>query len=389
MYYQSYKYRIYPTKEQEVLLNKTFGCNRFIWNQMLNERIKVYEKYKEDTDSLYSYNYTTEKDYKGEYDWLKEIDSISLQQTRLDLKQSYTNFFRNLKKGQISFPKFKSRHRKNSYRTINVNGNIEVHPLRKRIKVPKLGWIKYRDDRVPLTKINSITLSKTKSGKFYVSILHQKKDFKELPITTNIVGLDIGIKNFLVTSDGEVFQNLNLKRINEKKLNKLHKDLSRKKKGSNNRQKSRIELSKLYEKLNNQKQDYLHKVTNSLINENQVIVIENLNVKGMLKNRNLSKSIQNLSIHKFIQMLKYKSEWNNKTVIQVDRYFPSSKLCSHCGTKNEDLTLKDREWTCKKCDTTHDRDHNASVNILHEGKRILNKDTAGTAEINACEVITQ
>lgn len=380
MLLQSYKIRLYPTKDQESLLSKSFGSNRWMWNKMLGERIDIYEKYKDDKESLYSHTYTTEKDFKDKFDWLKEVDSISLQQTRIDLIRAYKNFFRDLKKGKVSFPNFKSKCARNSYRTININNNIAVNIPRKRIKLPKLGWVKFRDNREIKSRIRSVTVSKSKSGKYFCSILHERVE-KPLSFSSNFsVGIDLGISTFIVSSDGEIYDSLKPR----DKLSKLHKQLSKKKKGSMNRRKARIKLSRAYEKLNNIKEDYFHKTVNSLINENQVIAIESLNVSGMLKNRKLSKAIQQASFSRFKEILKYKCDWNGRDLVEINQYFPSSKLCSNCKEKNDELTLKDRVWTCKSCETQHDRDFNASVNILNEGLKILN-NTAGTAEINACK----
>ena len=188
----------------------------------------------------------------------------------------------------------------------------------------------------------------------------------------DFIGIDLGIKDFVITSEGEIFNNISVKRNNEKKLAKLHRELSRKQKGSSNRNKAKIKLARLYEKLNNKKENYLHHITNSLLDENQVIVMEDLNVSGMMKNHKLARSIQELSLYRFKEMLKYKAEWYGNHIVLVDRFFPSSKLCSNCGEKNSNLKLNHRTWTCKVCSTTHDRDLNAAINILNEGKRILN-----------------
>lgn len=383
---QAFKFRIYPTKEQRVLLAKTFGSSRFIWNQMLGERIKIYEELKENKEALYNYSYQTEKQLKQEHEFLLEVDSVSLQQSRMNLMEAYKNFFRNLKNGKIpGFPNFKNKQAKQSYRTLNINNNIRVEFQTKKLKLPKLGWIKYRDPREFTGKIKNVTVSKTKAGKYFASILVDQLPVKQLPITNSSVGIDLGIKDFITTSEGEVFDNLKIKRNNQKKLNRLHRSISRKQKGSNNRWKAKTKLARYHETLNNKKEHYLHQIANSLLNENQVIAMETLKVSNMLKNHNLARSIQELSLYRFKQILKYKADWYGRKVVEIGQFFPSSKLCNHCGTKNEELKLHNRNWACSKCGQQNDRDLNAAKNILEEGIKILTKNTAGTAEIYACE----
>lgn len=383
---QAFKFRIYPTKEQRVLLAKTFGSSRFIWNQMLGERIKIYEELKENKEALYNYSYQTEKQLKQEHEFLLEVDSVSLQQSRMNLMEAYKNFFRNLKNGKTpGFPNFKNKQAKQSYRTLNINNNIRVEFQTKKLKLPKLGWIKYRDPREFTGKIKNVTVSKTKAGKYFASILVDQLPVKQLPITNSSVGIDLGIKDFITTSEGEVFDNLKIKRNNQKKLNRLHRSISRKQKGSNNRWKAKTKLARYHETLNNKKEHYLHQIANSLLNENQVIAMETLKVSNMLKNHNLARSIQELSLYRFKQILKYKADWYGRKVVEIGQFFPSSKLCNHCGTKNEELKLHNRNWACSKCGQQNDRDLNAAKNILEEGIKILTKNTAGTAEIYACE----
>ena len=218
--------------------------------------------------------------------------------------------------------------------------------------------------------IKSATLTKTKSGNYFFSILIDRSNKKLNKPKNNVIGIDLGIKDFIVSSEGTKYENLKIKRTNKHKISKLHRELSRKQKGSSNKNKARIKLSKLYEKLNNQKEYYLHSITNQLLSENQTIVIENLNVKGMLKNHKLARSIQELSLYRFKEILKYKAKWYDREVIEVDRWFPSSKLCSNCGYKNKELTLKDREWICPECNSLLNRDLNAAINIKNEGMKI-------------------
>lgn len=240
---------------------------------------------------------------------------------------------------------------------------------------------KYKDG------IRSATLSKTPSGKYFLSILVNSNECLELIKNDRSVGLDLGIKNFIVTSEGQVFDNLKFKKSKIKKLKRLQRQLSKKQKGSNNRNKARIKLSRCYESIKNKTNNYLHLITTQLVNENQVICIEDLNVKGMIKNHKLAESIQSLSFGRFREILTYKCDWYGRDLVVIDRFYPSSKLCNVCGYKNKDLTLKDRNWCCPKCSTEHDRDVNASININKEGLRLLNNKIGGrTTELTLVDI---
>ena len=365
------KIRIYPTDNQEVYINKLLGTCRYIYNNLLAFKKQEYEE----KQNNISFGQLGKKltELKTENEWIKESHSKVLQQSLLDLDKAYKNFFKE-KKG---FPKFKSKKdAKQSCRfpidaISGINGNRIniIKPLKdihyKCSRKDEKYLNRYKDN------IKSATLSKTKSGKYYLSILIDVQSDKQMKAPTNqFIGIDLGIKDFVITSDGETYDNIKIKRNNEKKLIKLHKELSRKQKGSNNKNKAKIKLAKAYEKLNNIKENYLHSIANQLLNENQVIIMEDLGVKGMMKNHKLAKSIQELSLYRFKEILKYKAKWFNREIIEIDRYFPSSKLCSNCGYKNDDLTLKNREWVCPHCGQTHNRDINAAVNILNEGIRI-------------------
>lgn len=365
------KIRIYPTDNQEVYINKLLGTCRYIYNNLLAFKKQEYEE----KQNNISFGQLGKKltELKTQNEWIKESHSKVLQQSLLDLDKAYKNFYKE-KKG---YPKFKSKKdAKQSCRfpidaISGINGNRIniINPLKdihyKCSRKDEKYLNKYKDN------IRSATLSKTKSGKYYLSILIDGSLTKELSQPTNqFIGIDLGIKDFVITSNGETHSNIKIKRNNEKKLIKLHKELSRKQKGSNNRNKAKIKLAKAYEKLNNIKENYLHSIVNQLLNENQVIIMEDLNVKGMMKNHKLAKSIQELSLYRFKEIMKYKAKWFNREIIKIDRYFPSSKLCSSCGYKNDDLTLRDRTWVCLHCGQTHNRDINAAVNILNEGIRI-------------------
>ena len=365
------KIRIYPNEEQEIYISKLLGSSRFIYNKLLSYKIEEYNTNKCSVNFAELGKKLT--NLKFEFTWLKESHSKVLQQSLINLEFAYNSFFKN----GNGFPKFKSKkNNKQSCRfpsdaIIGLKGNI-INIIR------PLSGIHFkcsRNDEKYLNKnqklIKSGTLTKTKSGKYYFSLLIDRPIIKILPKTNNIIGIDIGIKDFLVCSNGLKFENIKTIRNNQEKLAFLNRQLSRKQNGSKNKEKSRIKLAKFHEKLNNQKEYYLHSIVNQLLNENQVIVMEDLNVSGMLKTHNLARSIQELSINRFETILNYKAKWYNRDILQIDRFFPSSKLCSKCGYKNDLLELKDREWICPKCHTKHNRDENASNNILNEGVKIL------------------
>ena len=321
--------------------------------------------------------YITSLKKTEEFKWLNEVHSHPLQQSLIDLEAAYSKFFKNGK----GFPKFKSRKDNQSscrfpesaFSGINGNRLTLIRALK------NIHFKSSRHDEIFLNKhqdkIRSATLTKARSGKYLLSILIERESSKKLPKTDKIIGIDLGIKDFIVTSDNTKFENIKVIRSNEKKLAKLQRNHSKKriveKRPSKNKEKARIKLAKFHEKLTNIKENYLHHVANQLLNENQVIVMENLSIQGMIKNHCLARSIQELSLFRFKQILKYKAKWYGRDIIEINRFYPSSKLCSNCGFKNDQLTLKDREWTCPSCKTKLDRDLNAATNILNEGKRFL------------------
>ena len=356
---KAYKYRIYPNEEQINYLQKTFGCTRFIYNQMLADRIKSYEENK-DLDIKIT-KYPTPAQYKKEYEWLKEVDSLALANAQMNLDKAYKNFFRDK---SVGFPKFKSKKNNHkSYTTNNQNGTVYIE--NDRIKIPKLkSMINIKQHREFVGLIKSCTISQKPSGKYFISILVDTENY-QLPKLDTKVGIDLGIKEFAITSDGEMFSNPKWLNKSEKRLRKLQKDLSRKQKGSNNRRKDRLKVAKLHEKISNQRKDYLHKISYYIISENQVIVIEDLKVSNMIKNHKLAKSIADVSWSEFRRQLEYKAKWYGRELIIAPSNYASSQLCSNCGNKSSQTKdLSCRTYVCDICGMEMDRDINASKNLL-------------------------
>jgi len=350
---KAYKFRLYPNKKQQEYFAKCFGCVRFIYNKMLADKIEYYKT----TGKILN---NTPAQYKKEYPWLKEVDSLALANAQLNLNKVYKNF---LKDKSVGFPKFKKKKNKQSYTTNNQNGTIYIKDGY--IKLPKLkSMVKVKQHREFNGKIKSVTISKTLTNKYYVSILVEE-EITPLPKIDKKIGIDLGIKDFAVTSDGEIFENPKWLRKLEQRVKFLQRSLSRKKKGSKNREKVRLKLAKAYEKLVNQRQDFLHKLSSKIINENQVIVLEDLKVKNMQQNKHLAKAISEVSWAKFRRMLEYKAKWYGREIIIAPQNYASSQICSKCGYKNPDVkNLALREWECPNCGAIHDRDINASKNLL-------------------------
>ena len=397
------KLRIYPNVQQTIQLNKTFGCSRFIYNTMLSDRKDIYAKLKSKPRELYEYKYRTEKQLKEEFEFLKEVDSISLQQTRMNLGVAYQNFFRKLKDPKIpssekGFPKFKKKNAKNSFRTIQVGGNLKIDFDHKKIKAPKLGWISFHDDRkIENIKIHNMTFSRTPSLKYYVSILYEnvspnkeKVDISREDI--KIKGLDMSLTNFFVDDEGNSPQYDRNYREAEKKIVWLQEKISTTK-ISSLKKKLRLRLARIHEHIANKRKDFNEKLSTKLVKENDVIVIESLSLKDMAKFKkweerkessdksNHSKSVNDLGWYYFVQRLKTKADEQGKIVIEANKWFTSSKTCNICGYVNKDLIISDRSWVCPKCGTEHNRDQNAAINLKNVALNIFTEGTSGSAVV--------
>ena len=356
---KAYKYRIYPNKEQEEYFAKCFGCKRFIWNQMLNDKIEYYSKTGESLNN-------TPAQYKAKYPWLKEIDSLILANTQMDLQKAYKNFFRDKSSG---FPKFKKRKHYNSFTTNNQKGTIYIEG--KYIKIPKLKTlIKIKQHRDFIGLIKSTTISKTCSGKYYISILVDAEHYFS-PEAENKIGIDMGLDVFCALSNGTKIQNPRFIKQYENKLAYEQRKLSRKTKGSKRYEKQRIKVAKIHEKITNCRRNFSHNLSNVITNENQVIIMETLSSKEVQQNKQLSKSVSDVSWFEFGRQLEYKSKWKDRTFYKIDKWYPSSQICSCCGYNDGKHSLDIRKWTCPNCNTHHDRDINASINILTQGIKEL------------------
>ena len=361
---KAHKVRLYPNEEQQIFFAKSFGCTRFIWNRMLSDKIDHYNEHKTELKN-------TPAQYKKEFEWLKEVDSLALANVQQNLRAAYSKFFKGL-----GFPKFKKKGQRDSYTTNNQKGTVAITDST--VKLPKIGHINAKFPSKVSGLIKSATISRTPSDKYYASLLVETI-VNELPKTHSNIGIDLGLTDFIVLSDST-------KVANPKFLSKLQDKLAREQKilakrravakadqrklsESRNYQKQKTKVAKVYEKITNTRKDFLHKLSFNLIKNHDVIAIEDLNVKGMVKNHKLAKAISDSSWSSFTTMLAYKADWYGKTLVKIDRWFPSSKTCSNCNhllTKAE-LPLSVRMWNCPSCLQQNDRDINASINILHQG----------------------
>jgi len=358
---RAYKFQIYPTQEQQKLLIKTFGCVRFVYNKMLEERIEIYKESKSNTNTKRPL--PTPAKYKKEFVFLKEVDSLSLSNAQLELNKAYANFFRD---PSIGFPKFKSKKTdRDSYTTNNQKGSVRIEG--RKIKLPKVGYIKIKQHRTFVGLIKSTTISMTKTGRFFVSLLVKQNEIV-CPPAKNKIGIDLGLENFAIMTNDEMISekvpNPRFLRKSEIKIKKAQRSMTRKKVGSKNREKAKVLLAKKHERITNQRKDFLHKLSKRIVDENQVIVVETLKSKNMMKNKRLAKSIFDVSWFEFVRQLEYKSNFYGRSLIKADQWFASSQNCSSCGENSGKKKLNIREWTCRNCNSHHDRDINASINLL-------------------------
>lgn len=364
---KAYRYRIYPNKKQQELIQKTFGCTRFVYNYYLNKRKEMYKNDK----TTFTYNMCSKDltNLKKELEWLKEPDKDSLQKVLKDLDVAYQKFF----KEHAGYPKFKSKkNRYKSYRTSCTNNNIRFE--NKHIKLPKLGLLKIRDKQIPQGRILNATISQEPNGHYYCSLCCTDVDFEQYPKTNKNVGIDLGICDFAILSDGIKIENPQFYEQSEKKLAKLQRELSRKTIGSSRWENARLKVAKLQKHIANQRNDFLQKLTTTIISNYDVIAIEDLNVKEMKEtdSKIRNKRVGDVSWSEFRRMLTYKSQWYGKELYVIDRYYPSSQICHCCGHRDSKKLEDIRSWICPNCHSELDRDMNAAINILNEGLRLLN-----------------
>ena len=369
--------RLYPSKEQRVLIDRTIGCSRFVYNHVLAIKKELW--------SEYHINFNPNlKSFKEEWKFLTKVPSQALANSYMDCLQAYNNFFNTIKKKtkqDAKYPKFHKKGQKDSFR-IAATKTSKGYDIRiedkEHIKIPKLGLVKFRNyNNTDWTKVHiyNITIKKTKTNKYFASLCCELTEKEYIKPKFDACGFDLGLKDFCIFDSGEVIENPKYYRKTEYKIKKTQRQLSKCKKFSKNYKKVQLKLAKLHEKIRNQRKDFQHKWSRKIVNENQIIVSEDLNVKGMLKNHKLAKSIQDAGFSSFCNMIDYKAKEMNRTYIKISTFYPSSKLCHCCGYKNTTLKLADREWSCPQCGTYLDRDNNAALNILQEGLRILSRDT--------------
>ncbi|MEH2316376.1 IS200/IS605 family element RNA-guided endonuclease TnpB [Nostoc sp.] len=385
LFKRAFKVTLIPNHNQQVLINKTIDCARYVYNRFLALKQELYTT----EQKALNYNACSQQLtlLKKEIEWLKEVDKFALQNSLKNLETAYKNFFTDLKKPKIKlgvgFPKFKKKHGcKQSYKTNLTNGNIQI--IENRLKLPKLGWVKFHKSQDITGKLVNVTITRTSSGKYIASILCET-EIEKYPQVIQNIGLDLGIKSYLVTSAGEVVDNPKYYRTQTRKLRSCHKKLSRSVKGSSNRVKAKNKLARAYERITNLRDDFLHKLSTRLIKENSIICIEDLRVANMVKNHKLALSISDASWSKFVAMLEYKALWHDRIVQKVGTFYPSSQTCNYCGFINPVVKdLKLREWSCPGCSNYNLRDKNAALNILSEGLKILKAAVGAPDAIYAC-----
>ena len=359
---KAYKYRIYPNSIQKEYFSRVFGCVRFFYNKSLSDMCEIYK-------STGRSKNITPATYKSDYPFLKEVDSLALCNAQLDRNAAFKSFYRK----QNAFPKYKSKRNDQSY-TTNNQGSVKFSNNDRYISIPKCPRLRIKKHRNFIGEIKSITVSKTTDEKYYISLLVEENS-ESIKFLDNAIGLDLGIKELIIDSNGNKYKNHKYLTKSQNKLSREQRKLSLMKKGSNNRFKQRIKVAKIHKKIENQRNDYLHKLSRHIIDENQIICIEDLKVKNMTRNTKLARSINDASWSRFVSMLIYKANWYGNVIVKVPTNYPSSQLCSYCNYQNP-LTknLRVRKWTCPNCGTVHDRDINAANNILRKGIEILTKD---------------
>ena len=365
---KAYKYKLKPNENQKIFFEKSFGCTRFVYNWALSKRIEAYQQEKKRLSCVDLCKMLTSLKKEEDKIWLNEVSTECLQQSIRNMDSAFTRFFRE-KKG---FPKFKSK--KDNWKSYKAINGVKVDFGSNKIQLPKIGWVSFYKNRTFEGKIGTVTVTKTATGKYYVSVLVD--DGKEFPKKPDIkydttVGIDVGIKDFAVLSNGQVYENPKYLERAEQRLKVLQRRYSRKQKGSNRRENARIRLAKAYEKVTNCRKNFIHQVTSRIVRENQTIIVEDLNVSGMLKNYSLAKHISSASWNEFFRQLQYKCEWSGRNLLKIGRFEPSSKMCT-CGYVNHELKLSQREWTCPNCNQLNDRDLLAAINIKRFGLQSQN-----------------